>query len=229
VIRGIFFDAAGVLYDRPEPTGIYVSRLLSERGLPVVLSTEDRTRQKMLRLRAKIGQLDPDEYWDQLLLMHGVAAPEERRALVVQISDYSDQVLPIPGGREALAGLKQRGFVLGVITDTIYPIDRKRRWLDAIGIAEFIDVLACSTALGAHKPDPAIYLRALQPARLTAGESAFVAHAAAELEGARRVGLATVAVHYEPGARADYYAESLVALLDIPIFMRSGTEKASYE
>jgi len=102
-------------------------------------------------------------------------------------------VLAIPGGKEALAGLKQRGFVLGIVTDTIYPIDWKMRWLDKVGVAEFMDVVACSTVLGAHKPDPAMYLNALQQAHLAPSESAFVGHDAGELEGARKAGIATVA------------------------------------
>lgn len=223
-IRGIFFDAADVLYRRPEPTGIYVSRLLAESGFSPEIPVQDRKRQQVLRSRAKSGQLSSDEYWDQRLQMHGVAAAEERRMLVGKISDYSGQVLPVPGGREALAGLKKRRFVLGIVTDTVYPLERKMRWLDQVGVGEFIDVVACSTVVGAHKPAPAIYLNALQQAHLTPSESAFVGHAADELKGARGVGLATVAVHYEPGARADYYAESLVDLLDVPIF---GTARVS--
>jgi HAD superfamily hydrolase (TIGR01509 family) len=222
-IRGILFDAAGVFYRRTGPTSAYVARLLVERGFPPRLPAEDWTRQKALRSRAKSGRLSPDEYWDQRLQMHGVDDAEERRALVAKINDYSDQVLPIPGGREALAGLKQRGFLLGIVTDTIYPIERKMRWLDQVGVAEFIDVVACSTAVGAHKPAPAIYLHALQQAGLTPKESAFVGHAADELQGAHRAGLATVAVLYEPGSRADYYAESLVDLLKVPIFDKAHT------
>ena len=143
--------------------------------------------------------------------------------LVAKINAYSDQVQAIPGGREALAGLQQRGFVLGIVTDTIYPIGRKMRWLNQVGVAEFIDVVACSTVVGAHKPDPAIYLNALQQAHLRPDESAFVGHAADELEGARRAGLATVAVLYEPGSKADYYAESLIDLLNVPIFDKAHT------
>jgi HAD superfamily hydrolase (TIGR01509 family) len=217
-IKGIFFDAAGVLYHRPASTSAYVANLIQGMGLSMELSEEDRLRQKALRSQANRGHLGPIEYWDQVLLMVGIADPVKRRALVSQIDDYSDNVLPIPGGREALAGLKKRGFLLGIVTDTIYPIERKMRWLEQVGVAEFIDVIACSTVVGAHKPDPTIYLNALQEADLTPGESAFVGHAADELEGARRAGLATVAVLYEPGARADHYAESLVDLLDVPIF-----------
>lgn len=222
-IKGILFDAAGVFYDRPEPTRSHVFKLLADRGLSTRLPAQDWIRVQGLRSQAKRGQLSPDEYWDRRLQIHGVADLEERRELVREINDYSDQVLPIPGGREALAGLRQRGFVLGIVTDTIYPIGRKMRWLNQVGIAEFIEVVACSTVVGAHKPDSAIYLNALKQAHLTPNESAFVGHAADELEGARRAGLATVAVLYEPGARADYYAESLLDLLNVPIFETAHT------
>jgi len=175
-IRGIFFDAADVLYYRPVPTDSYALGLVKQRGNATELSAEDRMRDKILRSQAKSGRLSPDEYWDQLLQMRGVAAPEERRTLVDKINDHSNHVLPIPGGREALAGLRRRGFVLGIVTDTMHPIEWKMRWLNAVGVAEFIDVVACSTVLGAHKPDPAMYLNAVQQAHLTPGESAFVGH-----------------------------------------------------
>jgi HAD superfamily hydrolase (TIGR01509 family) len=221
MIRGILFDAAGVFYDRPQSTKKYVAGLLHEMGLSAELPAKDRVRQKALRSQANRGHFGPSEYWDQILLMLGVDSPAEREALVAKVGAYSDQIRATPGGREAMAALKQRGFVLGIVTDTIYPIGRKMRWLNQVGVAEFIDVVACSTVVGAHKPDPAIYLDALQQAHLRPYEAAFVGHATDELEGARSAGLVTVAVFYEPGARADYYAESLLDLLNVPIFERA--------
>lgn len=217
-LRGILFDAAGVFYDRPEPTRKYVANLLQEMGLSAELSAEDRERQKALRSQANRGHFGPSEYWDQVLLMLGVDSSAEREGLVAKINAYSDQVRAIPGGSEVLASLKQRGFVLGIVTDTIYPIGRKMRWLNQVGVAEFIDVIACSTVVGAQKPDPVIYSNALQQAHLRPYEAAFVGHAVDELEGARSAGMITVAVLWDPGARADYYAESLLDLLDVPIF-----------
>ena len=220
-IKGVFFDAADVLYRRPKSTRTYVSSLLKEQGLSTQLSPEAGMRHETLRSLANCGHLSPEDYWDQLLQMHGMTATEERKAVIDKINAYSDQIVPIAGGRELLAELKQRGFLLGVITDTIYPIERKMQWLDRVGVSEFIDVMACSTMIGAHKPHPAIYLSALQQAGLAPNESAFVGHDADELEGARSVGIATVAVNYDPSARADYYALSLVDLLDVPLFQAS--------
>jgi len=220
-IKGIFFDAADVLYERPESTGTCLTRLLAEKGLPTELFGEDQTRQKALRSLAKRGLISHDWYWDQMLEMHGVADAEERRILTLKIDEVSNCVVPVPGAREALAGLRQRGFTVGVVTDTMHSIDHKMRWLEQVGVAEFVDVVACSTVLGAHKPEPVMYLTAVKQAGLAPGESAFVGHRTEEIEGARQAGLATVAVNYDPDASADYYAQSLPDLLNVPIFQHS--------
>ena len=217
-IKGIFFDAADVFYRRPASTQEYVQSLLMEKGLATGLAVQGQMRHKALRAQAMKGHISPDEYWDQLLLMHGLTASEERQTLVGKINAYSNRVIAIPGGRDTLVALKQRGFVLGIVTDTMYPLEWKMRWLAAVGVAEFIDVVACSTVLGIQKPEPGIYLDAVQKANLTVTASAFVGHDAGEIDGARHVGLKTVAVLCDPHVQADYYAETLPDLLNVPIF-----------
>lgn len=217
-IKGIFFDAADVFYRRPKQTDDYVADLLAEGGYPTGPVDGDGAGERDLRGQAMRGKMSPPEYWDRFLLLRGVSAPEERRSLVRKIIDYSDTVVPIAGGSEAVAGLKQRGFTLGIVTDTIYPLERKMGWLASVGVAPHIDVVACSTSLGIQKPDPAIYLNAVHQANLTSAEAAFVGHDARELAGARAAGLATVAVNHDASAEADYYASSLLDLLNVPLF-----------
>ncbi len=216
-IKGILFDAADVFYRRPEPTSVHVTRLLAAQGFGSELSAQDLQRQRALREQANNGQISAEEYWKQFLRLRGVTDPQQLGTLVDTIDSYSDNVIAIPGGREALTALKQRGFSHYIVTDTIYPLERKMRWLAAIGIADLVDGIACSSALGFHKPDPTIYLHALQQAHLSADQAAFVGHDARELQGAQQVGLATIAVNYDPQARADYYAQSLLDLLNVPI------------
>lgn len=220
MIKGIFFDAAGVLYRRVGSTENFALDLLKQNGFATDISSENRELQKSLRVQASQGQLSHEAYWDQFLLMRGVAHPEQRKIFIAQILDYSNDVLPVPGNREALTGLKQRGFVLGIVTDTMYPLAWKMRRLAKAGVAEFIDVVACSTVLGAHKPNPAMYLNALEQAHLMPSESAFVGHDAGEIQGAHQAGMMTVAVNYDPGTQADFYAQSLMDLLNVPIFQK---------
>lgn len=217
MVKGILFDAAGVLYHRPQPTGQFVAERLRAMGLPGELSTQDRLRQKALKSEGSRGRLSPDDYWDQVLQMHGLSGPTERRALMAAIDRHADDVYPMPGCEETLSALRQRGLVLCIVTDTMHSFERKMEWLEKAGIARWIDFVACSTVLGVHKPEPAIYLDALRQAHLSAADAAFVGHDAVELDGARQAGLATIAVYYDPDARADYYATSLVDLLSVPI------------
>lgn len=228
IIKGIFFDAAGVLYTRTEPTAHYMARLLRDRGLGGDLSPAGRSLLKTLRSQANRGQIGPDAYWDRSLELHGVQQAAERRALVEMINLFSSQVLPLPGVRETLAGLKQRALMLGVITDTMYPIETKMHWLDQIGVAEFVDTVTCSTAVGVQKPDPRIYQLALEKAGLTAAEAGFVGHDTEELAGAQRVGMATVAVYHDPDARADHYTKTLPDLLELAILQPPHTMEREY-
>ncbi len=218
MVRAILFDAADVLYRRPEPTRLFVAGLLRRMGLTGELSAEDRLRQKALKSEGSRGLISPDEYWDQVLQMYGVADPTERLSMVAAIDRHADDVCPVPGVWDLLAGLRQRGFVLCIVTNTMHSLERKMQWLQKVGVAPWIDFVACSTVVGAHKPEAAIYLDALRQAGLSPVEAAFVGHDAVELDGAQQVGLTTVAVHYQPGTRADYTANSLVELLNVPIF-----------
>jgi HAD superfamily hydrolase (TIGR01509 family) len=221
MIKGIFFDAADVFYARRESTQVFANRMLQELGYSTKVSDGDQARERQLHVLATEGKINHEEYWQEFLLIRQVIDAEQRRTLIPRILECSNDVYALPGGREALAGLKQRGFVLGVVTDTMYPLEWKMAWLTQVGVAEFIDVVACSTTLGAHKPNPELYVNAMQQAKLAPTESAFVGHDARELDGARRAGMKTVAVNYDPHAQADYYCKSLSDLLNVPIFERA--------
>jgi HAD superfamily hydrolase (TIGR01509 family) len=218
MIKGIFFDAADVFYARRESTAEFTMKLLNQMGYQAEPSAQDLARQKELQVLATEGRIGYEEYWHQFLQMRQVTDADQRRSLIQQILECSNDVYALPGGREAMGGLKQRGFVLGIVTDTMYPLEWKMAWLTKVGVAEFVDVVACSTVLGAHKPNPELYVNAMRQANLEPSVSAFVGHDARELGGARRAGMQTVAVNYDPDAKADFYCKSLVDLLNVPIF-----------
>jgi HAD superfamily hydrolase (TIGR01509 family) len=224
MIKAIFFDAAGILYKRAGPTEKFALSLLQDMGFTVELTPDQTETQLALRSQANRGAISHDAYWERFLLMRGVLDPRQRKDFTARIIQYSNDVQPVPGGREALTILKEQGFLLGIITDTMYPVEWKMRRLEKAGVAEFIDVVACSTDLGAHKPDPAIYAYALRQAHLSPGESAFVGHLGVELQGAHNAGFITIAIDNDKDARADYYCGSLLDLTILPILQRTPAE-----
>lgn len=219
MIKAIFFDAAGILYTRGGTTEEFAIDLLIKKGYSPEVSIELMEKQLALRSQANEGIISHEVYWDQYLSMRKVNNPDLRKEYTTEIVNYSNAIQPIPGAKEALAQLKQKGFPMGIITDTMYPLEWKMRRLEKAGVAEFIDIVACSTDLGAHKPDPAVYTYAIQQARLTPAETAFVGHLGVELEGAHKAGMTTIAINHDEGANADFYCNSLLDLPTLPIFI----------
>jgi FMN phosphatase YigB (HAD superfamily) len=217
MIKAIFFDAAGILYTRGGHTEEYALNLLQNRGFATEVSPDLMAHQLDLRSKANQGDISHDIYWDEFLLMRGVLDTQARKDFTLEIVNYSNDVQPVAGGKEALARLKKKGLVLGIITDTMYPVEWKMRRLEKAGVAEFIDIVACSTDLRAHKPDPAVYAYAIQQAHLLQDETAFVGHLGIELDGAHKAGMITIAIDNDIEAIADYYCHSLLDLLSLPI------------
>lgn len=212
MIKAIFFDAAGILYTRSGPTEKFALELLQKHGFPTQISPEQLEIQLALRDKANSGTLSNEIYWDKFLLMRNVIDPEQRTDFYHQIINFSNDVEPIPGAKEALRQLETQGFILGIITDTMYPLEWKMRRLEKAGVAEFIKVVACSTNLGAHKPDPAVYLYAIKQANLLPEETAFIGHLGSEVQGAHDAGMVTIAINQDPVPEADFCCKSLSEL-----------------
>ncbi len=225
-LKAIFFDAAGILYTREGHTEEFALLLLRQNGYKSEVSQEQLEKQLNLRSRANKGLLNHADYWDEFLSMRGVADPHQRTKFTTEIENYSNNVQPIPGVRETLLELQRRGFLLGIITDTMYPVEWKMLRLEKAGVADLIDVVACSTALGAHKPDPAIYSHALHQAGLSPGEAAFVGHLDIELQGAHTAGMVTIAIDPALEENTDYRCRSFPELLALPILQDLTAETA---
>ena len=121
------------------------------------------------------------------------------------------------GVPETINALKQQGYLLGIITDTALPISTKLNWFEQYGFGHVWDVVISSKEIGVRKPAPILYEEAVQQMQLNACETAFVGHRAYELEGARAVGMRTIAYNFDKGSIADEYIEHFCDLLSIPM------------
>lgn len=214
--RALFFDACDVLYFRPRAQRHARLRAFLERlGLP---SSNDSIRAAAAPVAepARTGAISCNAYYDAILAACGVAdaalLAEGRAAMAADHADVTlhDGVIP------TLHALRERGFALGVITDSVSPATEKLRWLHGRGLDIPWDAFADSCDLGVCKPDPRIYRAALDACAAAASASAFVGHKTSELVGARAVGMTTVAVYSDPDAVADYYIGQFAELLTLP-------------
>ena len=217
-MRGVFFDAGDVLYRRASSSTEHARRLIEERGYRSAALNGPAV--KDLRRDASLGRIPPAEYWRHVLAACGVAGADQS-SMLTEIDRFADVVEGEPDAARVLSEMRRRGKVIGVITDTMYPLERKMLWLQRAGVADLIDVVSCSTALGFRKPDPAIYRDALARAGVSARDAAFVGHDGAEIEGARAVGMTTIAIHPDDHVTADHRVDALADLLDLAILVRA--------
>jgi HAD superfamily hydrolase (TIGR01549 family) len=213
-IRALIFDAGDILYFRPE-RGAKFAAFLKELGMEV--SSTHSGEKKDIEYRAYRGEINHDEYREAIVNMYGITQPElVARGKQVLIDD-DNNVEFFDGVSETLCALNEKGYLLGIVTDTANSISAKLSWFERGGFGHVWDSIVSSLELGTRKPDPKIYQAALQQLGLTPDQAAFVGHKASELAGAHEVGMRTIAFNYDTDASADFYIEKFSDLLKVQV------------
>jgi putative hydrolase of the HAD superfamily len=118
---------------------------------------------------------------------------------------------------EAVATVKalQDGpYHVGVISDV--DNDEGRRILESFDLFDDFDSVTTSEAVGRTKPHPRMFETALEDAQVEPARAIMIGDRYPnDMEGAKQVGMTTVAYGAEDGAAIDYHVSSLGAVLDI--------------
>lgn len=213
-IKALLFDAGDLLYHRPREAE-RLAAFLAELGLS--LSPMPKREREKLRTMAFVGRLTKEEYQNRILEFYGVRDEENLARGRKVLEEENNDVVFFDGVRETLLALKERGLLLGVVTDTYQPTSVKLKWFDEEGIGHVWDTFVSSCEVGVRKPEPDIYRIALHELGVQPEEAAFVGHKASELDGAKAVGMTTVAFNYGQDVEADFYLERFDDLLTLPM------------
>ena len=212
--KAILFDASDLLYFRPNK-GTWLKPYLESLGL--THHALPSAQLDDLKTRAFQREISAEDYYNELLKLYGVQGEEHLKAGRAVLEQESDAVEIFEGVGETLIQLKERGFLLGIVTDTALPIAKKLRWFQQGGFVHVWDAVISSCDIGIRKPNAGIYQAALRQLGVTSEETVFVGHDASEIRGAEHVGLTTVAFNYDDDAHADLYVEHFKGLLTLPI------------
>ena len=93
---------------------------------------------------------------------------------------------------ERTRALKERGYKTAVVTNNIKEFGDG--WRRMVPTDELFDAIVDSSAEGVRKPDPRIYLRALEVLGVTAEHTVFIDDAAANVAAAEALGMAGIVV-----------------------------------
>lgn len=117
----------------------------------------------------------------------GLPQPRELAASVYERAQLPENWTPFPEVRGLLAELKERGLILGVVSDW-------GEWLAelllSLGLSCYLDFVIVSAVVGATKSNPHIFQLALQRAGVQANEALYVGDTYhTDILGARAAGL----------------------------------------
>ena len=212
-LKAVLFDAGDVIYRRRRNPAV-LTAFLTQHGLRS--PPYDHEELKALKKEAHAGRISREAFFDAVLEHCGATSPYQRETGREILAAAQGEIDFFGGVRETLWELKQAGLALGIVTNTFDPTATKLEWFRRIGIEGVWDSFATSCELKLMKPRPGIYLAALAPLDLYPSQVAFVGHSQEELQGAKRLGMVTIAFNRDSDAvTADYTINSFSELIDV--------------
>jgi len=195
-IDTVLFDAGGVLLDLDYA---YLRRLVEARRGSVTVEElahlEALARKEIHRQVAGGGRVSDAwrDYFHVILARVGVPAAEQIGiidSLWEAHQRFGLWTVAIPGGPEIVAGLKRRGYRLGVVSNAEGRVERD---LESAGFRGLFDTVVDSHVVGVEKPDPEIFRIALERLEAAPEHALYVGDLpAVDLAGARAAGLTPV-------------------------------------
>lgn len=182
-VRALFFDFGGVLLQHMD--GIDHKAIESRLGLPEKTLYNCLYRESRY-LELHVGACTRDEWVDSVRAAAFKHAGDKAEALM-----HAWQNAEHPLNPEMLAlvrGLRVRGYILGIISNTIPGLEERLRE----SLPEFIeifDIRVGSGDLGIAKPDAGIFQHALDAAGVAPEESVFTDDVRKYTEAARALGM----------------------------------------
>lgn len=206
--RAVFLDAQGTLLEF-EPPWVHLRETVPAEITDEQLVSAVRAEMAYYKGHAHEGR---DEASLADLRAHCATIVSEELGVEVSLQQMVDAVRfrPYPDTAPALSELRMRGLKLIVVSNWDCSLPEV---LERCGLLDLVDDVLTSADSGASKPDPAIFLLALERARCEPGEALHVGDMAEEdIAGARAAGIRALLIDRDGGGNISSLGEIVEAL-----------------
>jgi len=177
--------------------------------------------------KASLVEASEKELWTKWLLPDYPAAqigPLSGR-LTRLWRDHDGRRLPRPDVKATVIELHRRGYILGIIANTITETEIPD-WIESDGLTPYFKAVVLSSKVGTRKPDPEIYWEAARRVGVEPAKCAYVGdNPVRDVEGTQRAGFGKMIILIEPATLAkepsntelkpDYTIRTTSELLDL--------------
>lgn len=223
--------------------------------LRIVLEEPDFQQNAMQELMRLVGTLESQEAFFEKLETRWKAYRKASKASLLEspeeilwtkhlLSDYpAEKIAPLHGrltrlwrdrdgrrvprhdAKETIIELHRRGYLLGIIANTITETEIPD-WMEADGVTQYFKTVILSSKVGIRKPDPEIYWMAARQIGVEPAKCAYLGdNPVRDVEGTRAAGFGMMILFDEPATLAkepptgehtpDYTIKEIRELLDI--------------
>jgi putative hydrolase of the HAD superfamily len=156
----------------------------------------------------------------------GIDAAEAKllEAAVRHLDAWTPHVRHDPDAAGVLRDLRDRGFAIGLLSNTHWPPAFHERFLERDGLAQLLDVRLYTSAMEFQKPHPSAFHAALAALSVSdPSQGVFVGDRAFDdIHGAKQVGMRTVLRHNPAVQRYDVEPDAVITrLTELPRLLSS--------
>ena len=207
-IDAIFFDMGGTIrtlsqgHEQREAMMLRLADRIGADSSPGELydTLYRRARDYKRWSKETLCELTEEELWTRWMLPDRPAA--EIEPIAVQLNQLWRSTGGVrvvrPDARDVILELDRRGYLIGLVSNTTSRVDSPRL-LRAMGVSDCFGTVVLSAVFGKRKPDPAIFLEAVQNLGVRADRSVHVGdRSERDVSGARSAGFAAVILIRDP-------------------------------
>jgi putative hydrolase of the HAD superfamily len=214
VIRALLLDLDGTLFDRDAALREFVED--QHRRLALAEEVELETYADRFVALDERGRVWKDQVYEELVAEFDLSV--SAKALLADYeASFARFVVPFPGLPDALREIRETGVKLGLVSNG--RTEFQWRTFRATCLESHFDAVIVSEAVGLRKPDPEIFLLALEQLGAEPDEAVFVGDDPnADIRGAHAVGMRAVWVasrYHETPAEADAVIHRMNELVGI--------------
>jgi len=187
VIKAVLFDFDGTLLNRDESVKMFIEGQYDRLIKLVGHVPKDKYVARFIQLDNR-GYVWKDKVYQQLVDEFNIATITWETLLQDYISEFKNNCVPFPNLIVMLEELKSNHLVLGIISNGYGQFQMDN--IKALGINQYFDTILISEWEGMKKPDPKIFLRALEKLKISPNESIFMGdHPENDVKAAQHVGM----------------------------------------
>lgn len=213
MIKAVLFDLDGTLLDRDASVRRFIDLQYDRFEHFLDSITKKEYIERFLQLDNR-GYVWKDKVYQQMIKEFEIIGISWEELLQDYISEFKYSCIPFPHLIEMLEELKTRNIAIGMITNGRGQFQMDN--IQALGIEKYFDSILVSEWEGMKKPNPNIFLKALQDLEVNPEESLFIGdHPENDVIAATAVGMKGVWKKDKPWKHAatEYTIDDLLEIL----------------